>query len=129
MCRGIELSGVLCTDPQEIVSKFDNFFLESVEDIVKEITTEIENQPSSGDQHVEVYDIKFEEVKEVTCRELSYVISSKIDVKKGSIEDIKAKMIQSVWRRNSNMIIWLINVSLQEGIALDDWKTSILKVC
>lgn len=44
--------------------------------------------------------------------------------KKGSDEGITTEILKQTWKAESNLIITLINKSLEEGIFPENWKTT-----
>lgn len=115
--RGIVFDGVKYTEAKEIAEKFNVFFISSIDKIVEDIGI-LEEQEKN-----EISAIKFDEFKKVGGEEIGNIINN-LRNKKGSNEGITPDILKQTWKAESNLVITLINKSLEEGIFPENWKTT-----
>lgn len=109
------------TDSQVIANKFNKYFIESITNIIEDITI----------NKVDVYDINVEYNKyeiwndfdEVSIEKLEKIINS-LDDRKGNSYDINAIVLKCIWKCNKNIIFNIIDKSLKLGLVPKCWKIS-----
>ncbi|XP_046737531.1 uncharacterized protein LOC124406219 [Diprion similis] len=121
--KSIEFNNILYTEPEIIAHKFNEFFIQSIEEIVEEIGI------IADDQNLILNDMNadrcFDKFQIVQHNDLEEIIN-RLNNRKGSNNEITADIIKMVWKCDSRIILDVINKSLQEGEVPDEWKTSII---
>lgn len=120
--RGIIFDGVKYIEAKETAEKYFNvFFISSIDKIVEDIGI-LEEQEEN-----EISAIKFDDFKKVGGEEIGNIINN-LSNKKGSNEDITTEMLKQTWKAESNLVMTLINKSLEEGTFPENWKTTTIVV-
>lgn len=118
--KGIVFDGIQYNEKEQIAQKFNHFFLESIENIVKDIGVddEVEHFEQQGNSELEYF-------REIMYDELDKIIKE-LDKKKGSKDEISVETYKLVWEKNSNVILDLMNRIMQTGVVPDEWKNSVI---
>ena len=117
--KEISFKGIQYEEEKTIANKFNEFFIQSIE----EITCDEEKTEEAEDQIEIKNDEELNQFQEITYGELDKIIRN-MEQKKGTEEGITTKIIKMAWKCISEEIIIVINRCIKEGICPDSWKTS-----
>lgn len=116
--KEINLSGVVLTDSKTIANELNNFFIRNIETIVDNI-----NSDNNINLHINCNSSYWDIFQKVTYTKLDKIIS-KLDSKKGFKNDINVQTLKLVWETHSDLVLNLINKSLDLGFVPSRWKIS-----
>lgn len=115
----ISFEEIECTESNKIAHKFNEFFVESIKNIIQEIEI-LEKKITYIEPATEI----FAKFREVSTEELDKIICN-LDERKGLNDEVTAKTIKMTWRgENRCVILTLINKLMSEGIVPKQWKNS-----
>ncbi|XP_053595331.1 uncharacterized protein LOC128667789 [Microplitis demolitor] len=111
----------------DIANGFNRYFVNSIKHIIKEVES---NDVSTGYNHKELVD-NFDNSKiwgkfdEVSVLEVEKIINN-LDVNKGANNDLNAVIVKKIWDCNRNIILSMLDCSLNLGIVPNCWKVSVI---
>lgn len=116
--KDISFSGHIVSDDIAIANKFNDYFVNSVNEIINII----ENVPLNLDTIVRTH-IKFDKFSLINNDSISKIIT-KLPNKKGTDEGISSEIIKLIMQLPNNPLINIYNLSLTEGYVPSAWKHS-----
>lgn len=108
------------SDPSVIAERFNNYFIESIEQISTRLSV---NQIEYSLQGLSQYQCKFESFHVLEFGELKKMVRS-IKNKNSSLDGITAEIFKLAFEVMGNRFLDVINASLQKGSFPRTWKTS-----
>ncbi|XP_044584936.1 uncharacterized protein LOC123265304 [Cotesia glomerata] len=116
----VNFNGNIVSDHTKIANKLNQYFIDSVELIIKDINFNELNINFNDN-----FAVKWDEFETVTSFQLDKIIKG-LDDNKGTKLEINAVTIKYVWESEKDIILLIINNSLNLGLVPDNWKTSII---
>lgn len=112
----IEFNGEIMNDSYNIANKLNEYFVGSVEKIIKNINcTDLDVNIVNNE--INLWDV----FDETNYDEMSKIIKN-LDKNKGINDDINSDILELAWKINYNIILDAINNSLKIGFVPDNWK-------
>ncbi|XP_057333661.1 uncharacterized protein LOC130672900 [Microplitis mediator] len=115
----IKFGSEAIADEQLITNKMNEYFISSIENIVSEIDNQNSNYKNGNNEIL----CKWEVFEDVDYDIIDKVING-LDCRKGSKNEINARLVKLIWKTKSDIILYMIKSSLKFGIVPHDWKIS-----
>lgn len=116
----VNVSGLIINNPKDIANTLNKFFIDNVEKIVTNISN-IDNY----DYRNEPCDLNWSLFEMVTYSKLNKIVCN-LDNNKGFGNDINAIIFKLLWETCPDIVLHMINKSLELGLVPTKWKTSII---
>lgn len=118
---GIVFDNKLVTDSQEIAENFNNYFLESIEDILD--VQEQGEDYSTTVNLIETPECSMQSFKLLEMRDLRRIVKQ-MKVKKNSVDGIDTRILKLAFETIGNRFLQVINLSTEKGQFPKSWKIS-----
>lgn len=96
-----------------IANKLNNYFIDSINNIVKEINCDDDSNDSFIDE-ISVNNAVWDTFDKVSCLGLEKIINN-LDSNKGSKKGINSSLVKLIWKAKCDLIMYMINTSLELG--------------
>lgn len=118
--KDISFNGIIFNEDKLIANKFNDYFLKSIDDIVN--IKENKNMTNTEIRLERKIESSFEKFNEVTPNEINKIVKN-LKNKKVTEEGISTEFLKLAWKSIKDIMLILINKSLQEGVFPEEWKT------
>lgn len=112
----VNFHGSIVSDQTQIANKLNQYFIDSVEQIINDINLKKVNLNHDSNYNVCINWDKFENI---TLSELDKIING-LDESKGPKLEINARTLKHVWETEKDIISFMINKSLDLGLVPDN---------
>lgn len=115
-------NNIVC-DNQVIANKLNEYFIYSIDDIINEIYCGMSYNEEIN-ENIEPHSInKWESFDKIDINTIDKIIN-KLNITKGSKNDVNVKILRLIWSVRSDIIFYMINNSLRLGLVPPNWKIS-----
>lgn len=120
----VNYKGDIIRDNLTIANKLNDYFIESINEIVNNIgcDDEVDNYFNISDTN---NNNRWEKFDEISFIDMNKIINN-MDEHKGDRNDLNTHILKLTWQTRPDVILAVINNSLKLGIVPEDWKISII---